>query len=82
MVCTGAKSEDMAIKACEYSCSKIKERKSQNKKRRSHYCPKYRSSHQLRWKNSSRKAARTLPRSMYEPEQFPGLIHRMLDQRQ
>jgi transcription initiation factor TFIID TATA-box-binding protein len=25
------------------------------------------------------KAARTLPRSMYEPEQFPGLIHRMLD---
>ena len=24
-------------------------------------------------------AARTLPRSMYEPEQFPGLIHRMLD---
>ncbi|MCZ6583037.1 MAG: TATA box-binding protein, partial [Thaumarchaeota archaeon] len=25
------------------------------------------------------EAARTLPRSMYEPEQFPGLIHRMLD---
>jgi len=25
------------------------------------------------------KAARSLPRSMYEPEQFPGLIHRMLD---
>jgi len=25
------------------------------------------------------KAARTLPRSMYEPEQFPGVIHRMLD---
>ena len=25
------------------------------------------------------KAARTLPRSMYEPEQFPGLIHRMID---
>ena len=24
-------------------------------------------------------AARTLPRSMYEPEQFPGLIHRMVD---
>src|SRR3972149_3101518 len=24
-------------------------------------------------------AARVLPRSMYEPEQFPGLIHRMLD---
>ena len=25
------------------------------------------------------KAARTVPRSMYEPEQFPGLIHRMVD---
>ena len=25
------------------------------------------------------QAARKLPRSMYEPEQFPGLIHRMLD---
>ncbi len=25
------------------------------------------------------QAARTLPRSMYEPEQFPGVIHRMLD---
>ena len=25
------------------------------------------------------QAARKLPRSMYEPEQFPGLIHRMVD---
>ena len=25
------------------------------------------------------QAARKLPRSMYEPEQFPGLIHRMLE---
>jgi len=25
------------------------------------------------------QAARTLPRSMYEPEQFPGLVHRQLD---
>jgi len=25
------------------------------------------------------EAARTLPRSMYEPEQFPGLIYRMPD---
>ncbi|KAG2478385.1 MAG: TATA-box-binding protein [Nitrosopumilales archaeon] len=30
-------------------------------------------------KISLEQAARTLPRSMYEPEQFPGLIHRMLD---
>jgi transcription initiation factor TFIID TATA-box-binding protein len=25
------------------------------------------------------EAARKLPKSMYEPEQFPGLIHRMAD---
>ena len=25
------------------------------------------------------QAARVVPRSMYEPEQFPGLIHRMID---
>ena len=25
------------------------------------------------------QAARKLPRSMYEPEQFPGLIHRMVN---
>ena len=25
------------------------------------------------------RAARILPRSLYEPEQFPGLIHRVLD---
>ena len=25
------------------------------------------------------QAARTLPRSTYEPEQFPGLIHRMVE---
>ncbi|KAG2478032.1 MAG: TATA-box-binding protein [Nitrosopumilales archaeon] len=30
-------------------------------------------------KISLEQAARTLPRSMYEPEQFPGLIHRMLE---
>ena len=28
---------------------------------------------------SIEKAARTLPRSIYEPEQFPGVIHRMVD---
>jgi len=27
---------------------------------------------------SIEKAARTLPRSIYEPEQFPGVIHRMV----
>ncbi len=25
------------------------------------------------------QAARILPRSMYEPEQFPGLVHRLID---
>ena len=44
MVCTGAKSEDMAIKACQYCCSKTKKRKSQNKKRCCYHCPKHCSS--------------------------------------
>ena len=30
-------------------------------------------------KISLEQAARTLPRSMYEPEQFPGVIHRVVD---
>ncbi len=33
----------------------------------------------LRGKSQLEQAARKLPRMMYEPEQFPGLIHRMLD---
>jgi len=37
------------------------------------------SSINLRGKVSLEQAARVLPRSMYEPEQFPGVIHRMLD---
>jgi transcription initiation factor TFIID TATA-box-binding protein len=37
------------------------------------------SSANLGGKIDPEKAARQLPKSMYEPEQFPGLIHRMPD---
>jgi len=37
------------------------------------------SSINLKGKIHLEQAARTLPRSMYETEQFPGVIHRMLD---
>src|SRR5580765_6188393 len=61
MVCTGAKSEEQAIKAVKNEIQNIV------------------ASASLGGKIHLELAARVLPRSMYEPEQFPGLIHRMLD---
>ena len=61
MVCTGAKSEDMAVKAVKTVVQRLRKGKIKIKK------------------DAVIQAARKLPRSMYEPEQFPGLIHRMLD---
>src|SRR3989337_1329062 len=61
MVCTGAKSEEMAIKAVRTVVQNIV------------------AAINLGGKIHLEHAARVLPRSMYEPEQFPGLIHRMLD---
>ena len=66
MVCTGAKSEEMAIKAVNTVVQKLRKGKMV-------------ASINLGGKIHLEKAARTLARSMYEPEQFPGLIHRMLD---
>ena len=37
------------------------------------------SSINLEGRVSIERVARTLPRSMYEPEHFPGVIHRMVD---
>src|SRR3989344_5621069 len=61
MVCTGAKSEEMAIQAVRTVVQNIV------------------AAINLGGKIHLEHAARVLPRSMYEPEQFPGLIHRMLD---
>ena len=79
MVCTGAKSEELAIKAVNIVVQKLRKDKIKIKKDAVITIQNIVASINLGGKIHLEKAARTLPRSMYEPEQFPGLIHRMLD---
>jgi len=79
MVCTGAKSEEMAIKAVNTVVQKLRKGKIKIKKDAVITVQNIVAAINLGGKIHLEKAARTLPRSMYEPEQFPGLIHRMLD---
>ncbi len=79
MVCTGAKSEELAIKAVNTVVQKLRKGKVKVKKDAIITVQNMVASINLGGKVHLEKAARTLPRSMYEPEQFPGLIHRMLD---
>jgi len=66
MVCTGSKSSEFAKTAIKIIVKKLRKEK-------------IKISIDLGGKIRLEKAARTLPRSMYEPEQFPGVIHRMID---
>ncbi len=79
MVCTGAKSAEMAIKAVNTVVQKLRKGKIKIKNEPIVTVQNIVSSINLGGKVSLEQAARTLPRSMYEPEQFPGMIHRMLD---
>ena len=79
MVCTGAKSEELAVKAVRTVVQKLRKEGIKIKKDAVVTVQNIVSSINLRGKISLEKAARSLPRSMYEPEQFPGLIHRMID---
>jgi transcription initiation factor TFIID TATA-box-binding protein len=79
MVCTGAKSEEMAIKAVNTVVQKLRKGKVKVKKDAVITVQNMVASINLGGKIHLEQAARTLPRSMYEPEQFPGVIHRMLD---
>ncbi len=79
MVCTGAKSEEMAIKAVRTVVQKLREKKIDIKKDAVVTVQNIVAAINLGGKIHLEKAARVLPRSMYEPEQFPGLIHRMVD---
>ena len=79
MVCTGAKSEELAIKAVNTVVQKLRKGKVKVKKDAVITVQNIVASINLGGKIHLEQAARTLPRSMYEPEQFPGLIHRMLD---
>ena len=79
MVCTGGKSEDMAIKAVRSVVQQLRKGKIKIKKEAVITIQNIVASGSLGGKIHLEQAARKLPRSMYEPEQFPGLIHRMLD---
>lgn len=79
MVCTGAKSEKLAIKAVKMVVQKLRDGGIKIKKDATILIQNIVASVDLGEKIHLELAARILPRSMYEPEQFPGLIYRMFD---
>ena len=79
MVCTGSKSEEIARKAVKTVVQKLRKGKIKIKKEATVTIQNIVASINLGGRVHLEQAARTLPRSMYEPEQFPGLIHRVLD---
>lgn len=79
MVCTGAKSEKMAVTAVKSVVTKLRRGGISLQNEPQIEIQNIVASASLGGKIHLELAARVLPRSMYEPEQFPGLIHRMLD---
>ena len=79
MVCTGSKSEEMARKAVRMVVESLREKKIKIKNDAIVTVQNIVASINLGGAIHLEKAARTVPRNMYEPEQFPGLIHRMVD---
>ncbi len=79
MVCTGAKSEEQAIKAVKTVVQKLKRGNVEIYNEPQIEIQNIVASASLGGKVHLEEAAKQLPRSMYEPEQFPGLIHRMTD---
>ena len=79
MVCTGAKSQESAETAVGIVVKMLRKGKIKIKNDAIVTIQNIVSSINLGGKVNLEQAARTLPRSMYEPEQFPGLIYRMLD---
>ncbi len=79
MICTGSKSEKMARNAVKTVVQKLRKGKIKIKKEATVTVQNMVASINLGGRVHLEQAARTLPRSMYEPEQFPGLIHRVLD---
>ena len=79
MVCTGSNSEEAARRAIKTVILKLKKEKIKIKNDAAIVIQNVVASINLGGKIHLEQAARTLPRSMYEPEQFPGLIHRLLD---
>lgn len=78
-VCTGSKSEATAINAIQAVIQKLRKAKIKIKNDAIITIQNIVASVDLGGGVHLPMAARSLPRSMYEPEQFPGVIHRMID---
>ena len=79
MVCTGAKSEKQSREAVQEVVKRLKKGGIPIKNEAEIVIQNIVASANLGGKIHLEEAARQLPKSMYEPEQFPGLIHRMPD---
>lgn len=79
MVCTGAKSEGESIKAVKTVVQSLRRGGIKIKNDAIITTQNIVASVDLGSRIHLEQAARILPRSMYEPEQFPGLIYRMPD---
>ena len=77
MVCTGAKSEALSKKAVKKVVLELRKGGIEIKKNAIIIIQNIVASGNLGGKVHLEEAARNLDHSMYEPEQFPGLIHRM-----
>lgn len=79
MVCTGAKSEGLARRAVKDVVRRLREGGVPVKGEAEVTIQNIVASANLGGKIDLEEAATQLPKSMYEPEQFPGIIHRMAD---
>jgi len=77
MVCTGSKSSDQAVRAVKIVVQKLRKGSVAIKNEPTVVVQNIVASASLGGRVNIEEAARRLPKSMYEPEQFPGLIHRM-----
>ena len=79
MVCTGSKSKEMAVQAVNTVVRKLRKSGISIPNDATIIVQNIVAAVDLGGKIHIEQAARTLPRSMYEPEQFPGVIHRVVD---
>ena len=79
MVCTGARSSEQATKVVKAVVQKLQKGGIDIHNEPIVVVQNIVASASLGGRIHLEEAARQLPKSMYEPEQFPGLIHRMAD---
>ena len=79
MVCTGTKSSSEAVQAVKIAVNMLRKGGINIRNEPITVVQNVVASVSLGGKVDLEEAARQLPKAMYEPEQFPGLIHRMAD---